>query len=89
MNDYLKQLVILKAKLTNQSWLTINLPNFCADELETVISEVNQLKQNHHLIYFNVPHYQNIILHLPFVGILFCRKTLPIGGFPIETKIKI
>lgn len=44
--------------------LTINLPDLSDDEVNLCITILQQLQNNHQIIYFHIPRYLNIVVHL-------------------------
>lgn len=50
-------------KNTKQALITINLPNEKEQQIDILLKRL-KLIENTHVIYFNVPHYKNIVLHI-------------------------
>jgi len=59
-----KQLETLTDKLAAQSCLSINLPDISDTDINLSLTILQQLQPNHHITYFNIPNYLNIIIHL-------------------------
>lgn len=58
------QLEILADKLTGQSCLSINLPDISDTDINLCLTILQQLLPDHHITYFNIPNYLNIVIHL-------------------------
>jgi spermidine synthase len=54
---------ILK-KVGKQAVLSMNLPSPSDEEINYFLSELKRLAPDKHLIYFHIPHYLNVIIHL-------------------------
>jgi spermidine synthase len=54
---------ILK-KVGEQAVLSINLPSPSDEEINYFLTELKVLAPTKHLVYFHIPHYLNIIIHL-------------------------
>lgn len=54
---------ILK-KVGGQAVLSMNLPSPSNDEINYFLAELKRLAPDKHLIYFHIPHYLNVIIHL-------------------------
>jgi spermidine synthase len=63
-NSIVKQLEILTSKLNSQSCLSINLPDISDDEINLSLTILQQLQISHHINYFHIPNYLNIVIHL-------------------------
>lgn len=59
-----KQLETLTGKLTPQSCISINLPDISDSDINLCLTILQQLQPNHHITYFNIPNYLNIVIHL-------------------------
>jgi spermidine synthase len=59
-----KQLETLTSKLDPQACLSINLPDISDHDINLCLTILQQLQSNHHITYFNIPNYLNIIIHL-------------------------
>jgi len=62
--DTLAQLSLLVEPLTSDSCLTLNLPDSSDQEVNLCLTVLQQLQTSHRIIYFHVPNYLNIIIHL-------------------------
>ena len=51
-------------KVSPQAVLSINLPSPTDDEINYFLTELKALAPTKQLIYFHIPHYLNIIIHL-------------------------
>lgn len=60
----IKQLETLTDKLNSQSCLSINLPDISDSDINLCLTILQQLKPDHHITYFNIPNYLNIVIHL-------------------------
>ena len=60
----IKQLEILTDKLASQSCLSINLPDISDTDINLCLTILQQLQPDHHITYFNIPNYLNIVIHL-------------------------
>ncbi|OKY28030.1 hypothetical protein [Thalassotalea sp. PP2-459] len=47
-----------------QSWITLNISNHSNIKINEVLQQLNKIKRTRSLIYFQVPYYKNIIVHL-------------------------
>ena len=63
-NNIIKQLEILTDKLNDNACLSINLPDISDEEINLCLSILQQLQSNHHISYFHIPSYLNIVIHL-------------------------
>ena len=59
-----KQLETLTSKLDAQSCLSINLPDLSDNDINLSLTILQQLQPEHHITYFNIPNYLNIVIHL-------------------------
>ncbi len=59
-----KQLETLTDKLAAQSCLSINLPDISDSDINLCLTILQQLLPEHHITYFNIPNYLNIVIHL-------------------------
>jgi len=59
-----KQLETLTDKLAAQSCLSINLPDINDSDINLCLTILQQLQPDHHITYFNIPNYLNIVIHL-------------------------
>jgi hypothetical protein len=62
--DTLAQLSLLIEPLTSEKCLTLNLPDSSDQEVNLCLTILQQLQTSHKIIYFHVPNYLNIIIHL-------------------------
>ncbi len=58
------QLETLTHKINTQACLSINLPNSSDNDINLTLIILQQLLPDHHITYFIIPHYLNIIIHL-------------------------
>jgi len=63
-SDIIKQLEQLVSATNNLSCLSINFPDSSDDEINLYLTVLQQLQSSHHIIYFHIPNYLNIIIHL-------------------------
>ena len=63
-DSIVKQLEALTDKLNTQSCLSINLPDISDSDINLCLTILQQLQQSHHITYFNIPNYLNIVIHL-------------------------
>jgi len=59
-----KQLETLTSKLNSQACLSINLPDISDSDINLSLTILQQLLPEHHITYFNIPNYLNIVIHL-------------------------
>ena len=57
-------LTLLTNKLSEYTCLTLNLPDSSDQEVNICLTVLQQLQKDHKIIYFQVPNYLNIIIHL-------------------------
>ncbi len=62
--DTNKQLASLLANVDSNSCLSINLPDASDDEVNLCLTVLQQLQSDHHIYYFHVPNYLNIVIQL-------------------------
>jgi len=62
--DTLSQLSLLIEPLSSETCLTLNLPDSSDQEVNLCLTILKQLQTSHKIIYFHVPNYLNIIIHL-------------------------
>ncbi len=63
-NIIVKQLETLTSQLNSQSCLSINLPDVSDEEINLCLIILKQLQSEHHIHYFHIPNYLNIVIHL-------------------------
>jgi len=63
-NSIIKQLEILTSRLNEQACLSINLPDVSDEEINLCLTILQQLQAKHHISYFHIPNYLNIVIHL-------------------------
>lgn len=63
-NSIIKQLETLTSKLNEQACLSINLPDVSDEEINLCLTILQQLQTHHHISYFHIPNYLNIVIHL-------------------------
>ncbi|WP_019026491.1 hypothetical protein [Colwellia piezophila] len=59
-----KQLETLTSCLNSQACLAINLPDISDNDINLCLTILQQLQPSHHISYFNIPNYLNIVIHL-------------------------
>jgi len=59
-----KQLETLTSKLNSEACLSINLPDISDSDINLCLTILQQLQPSHHITYFNIPNYLNIVIHL-------------------------
>ena len=62
--DTNKQLTILIESIDSDSVLSINLPDASDDEVNLCLTILQQVQSSHHIYYFHIPNYLNIVIHL-------------------------
>lgn len=60
----IKQLETLSSSISLDACLSINLPDISDSDINLCLSILQQLLPNHHITYFNIPNYLNIVIHL-------------------------
>jgi len=60
----IQQLESLLDNIDSNSCLSINLPGATDNEINLCLTVLQQLSSDHHIIYFHIPNYLNIIIHL-------------------------
>jgi spermidine synthase len=60
----IKQLELLASNVSAQSCLSINLPDICDNDINLCLTILQQLMPSHHINYFEIPNYLNIVIHL-------------------------
>ncbi|MGL1958612.1 MAG: hypothetical protein OCD00_14995 [Colwellia sp.] len=63
-NYTMKQLELLTDKINDHACLSINLPDSSDNDINLYLTVLQQLQSNHDIVYFHVPNYLNIIIHL-------------------------
>jgi spermidine synthase len=63
-SSIVKQFETLTSKLDSQSCLSINLPDVSDEEINLCLTILQQLQSKHHIQYFHIPNYLNIVIHL-------------------------
>jgi spermidine synthase len=58
------QLEVLTSRLDSQACLSINLPDISDHDINLCLTILQQLQPEHHITYFNIPNYLNIVIHL-------------------------
>ena len=58
------QLEVLTSQLEAQACLSINLPDISDHDINLCLTILQQLQPDHHITYFNIPNYLNIVIHL-------------------------
>jgi spermidine synthase len=59
-----KLLTALIENLADEGCLTINLPDLDDHEINLCLTILKQLQNSHQIIYFHIPRYLNIVIHL-------------------------
>ncbi len=59
-----KQLSALIDNIDSNSCLSINLPDASDDEVNLCLTVLQQLQSDHHIYYFHIPNYLNIVVQL-------------------------
>ena len=57
-------LTALIDNLQDNACLTINLPDLDDQEINLCLTILRQLQSSHHIIYFHIPRYLNVVIHL-------------------------
>lgn len=57
-------LTALIDNLQDSACLTLNLPDLDDQEINLCLTILKQLQSSHHIIYFHIPRYLNVIIHL-------------------------
>ncbi|GHE94106.1 hypothetical protein [Thalassotalea profundi] len=73
-------------KNQNQSLITLNLPNENEQKIEVLLKKL-KLFPNIHVVYFNVPHYKNIVLHIIPITLMSefnNKKTASIAPYKVK-----
>ncbi|MBL4822436.1 MAG: hypothetical protein JKX90_02785 [Colwellia sp.] len=60
----IKQLANLLDNIDSDSCLSINLPDSTDHEVNLCLTVLQQLASEHNIIYFHIPNYLNIVIHL-------------------------
>lgn len=60
----LKWLSTIINQIESSAWISINLPDLTEQELDAALRYISLNKKTHSMIYFNVPQYKNIVVHL-------------------------
>ncbi|TMM45022.1 hypothetical protein [Colwellia ponticola] len=60
----IKQLEVLTNKIDAQACLSINLPDINDHDINLCLTVLQQLTPNHHITYFTIPNYLNIVIQL-------------------------
>jgi len=60
----IEQLELLMANIDGNACLSINLPDASDEEVNLCLTVLKQLAKDHRIVYFHVPNYLNIIIHL-------------------------
>ncbi len=62
--ETIKLLELFMDKLTADTCLSINLPDSSDQEVNLCLTVLQQLQTHHRIIYFDVPNYLNIVIHV-------------------------
>ena len=66
-NSFQSRVALLTALIDNlqdNACLTLNLPDLDDQEINLCLTILRQLQNTHHIIYFHIPRYLNVIVHL-------------------------
>lgn len=63
-NNAVSQLEHITANIKANTCLSINLPEASDDEVNLLLTILKQISTHHEIIYFHIPNYLNIIIHL-------------------------
>jgi spermidine synthase len=63
-DETIKQLECLIDNINSESCLSINLPDATDNEVNLCLTVLQQLSSEHNIIYFHIPNYLNIVIHL-------------------------
>ena len=66
-DSFQNRVTLLTALIDNldiNGCLTINLPDLDDQEINLCLTILRQLQSSHHIIYFHIPRYLNVIIHL-------------------------
>lgn len=63
-DETIKQLEYLLANIDSDGCLSINLPDATDTEVNLCLTVLQQLSSEHNIVYFHIPNYLNIIIHL-------------------------
>jgi spermidine synthase len=64
VDQVIKQLECLLDNIDSDGCLSINLPDATDNEVNICLTVLQQLASEHNIIYFHIPNYLNIIIHL-------------------------
>ena len=62
--ETLTLLEIFMSAISNNTCLSINLPDANDQEVNLCLTVLKQLQSNHRIVYFHVPNYLNIVIHV-------------------------
>lgn len=62
--ETIKLLEVFMSSLTDGSCLSINLPDSSDQEVNLCLTILQQLQTHHRIVYFHVPNYLNIVIHV-------------------------
>ena len=63
-SNTIKQLEQITSKIHEHACASINLPDVSDDEVNLALTVLQQLLPEHQLVYFHIPNYLNIVIHL-------------------------
>jgi len=63
-DETIKQLEHLLINIDSNGCLSINLPDATDNEVNLCLTVLQQLSSEHNIIYFHIPNYLNIVIHL-------------------------
>lgn len=62
--ETVKLLEVFMAAISSNTCLSINLPDSTDQEVNLCLTVLQQLQSNHRIVYFHVPNYLNIVIHV-------------------------
>ncbi|MEW6989055.1 spermidine synthase [Colwelliaceae bacterium 6441] len=62
--NFLKHIRSIVNKMSDNAWLSINLPDLNEHELNIALLYLASIKNDRVMRYFQIPHYKNIVIHL-------------------------
>ena len=63
-DETIKQLECLLDNIDSNGCLSINLPDATDNEVNLCLTVLQQLSSEHNIVYFHIPNYLNIVIHL-------------------------
>lgn len=77
---------ILK-KVADSAVLSLNLPNPTNEEINNFLAELKVLAPTKHIVYFQIPHYLNIVIHIMPCELLQQAEENPLLQSPLPARI--